>query len=35
MVLEVALIDVRPGTEDEFEAAYRQVRHAVAEAGVA
>ena len=32
MVLEVALIDVRPGTEAEFEAGYRQVRHAVAEA---
>jgi heme-degrading monooxygenase HmoA len=30
MVLEVALFDVRPGTEAAFEAAYRQVRHAVA-----
>ena len=31
MVLEVALIDVRPDTEEAFEAAYRQVRHAVAD----
>ena len=30
MVLEVALIDVRPGAEAEFEAAYRQVRDQVA-----
>lgn len=30
MVLEVALIDVRPGTEDGFAAAYRTVRQAVA-----
>ena len=30
MVLEVALIDVRPGTEAEFEAAYRRVRDQVA-----
>ena len=30
MVLELALIDVRPGTEEAFEASYRQVRHAVA-----
>ena len=30
MVLEVALFDVRPGTEAEFEAAYRQVRQVVA-----
>jgi heme-degrading monooxygenase HmoA len=30
MVLEVAVFDVRPGTEPEFEAAYRQVRQAVA-----
>jgi len=32
MVLEVATIDVRPGEEAAFEAAYRTVRHAVAEA---
>lgn len=32
MVLEVATIDVRPGEEAAFEAAYRKVRHAVAEA---
>jgi len=31
MVLEVALIDVRPDTEEAFEAAYHQVRHAVAD----
>lgn len=31
MVLEVGLIDVRPGAEEAFEAAYRQVRHAVAD----
>jgi heme-degrading monooxygenase HmoA len=30
MVLEVARFDVRPGTEAEFAAAYRQVRQAVA-----
>ena len=30
MVLEVALIDIRPGAEPEFAAAYRKVRHAVA-----
>jgi heme-degrading monooxygenase HmoA len=29
MVLEVALIDVQPGHEAEFEAAFQQVRHAV------
>lgn len=32
MVLEVAMIDVQPGEEAAFEAAYRKVRHAVAEA---
>jgi heme-degrading monooxygenase HmoA len=31
MVLEVARFDVRPGAEEAFEAAYRQVRHAVAD----
>ncbi|HEU5270202.1 MAG TPA: antibiotic biosynthesis monooxygenase family protein [Jatrophihabitans sp.] len=31
MVLEVALIDVRPGTEADFETAYRKVRPAVAD----
>ncbi|HEX2904000.1 MAG TPA: antibiotic biosynthesis monooxygenase [Jatrophihabitans sp.] len=31
MVLEVALIDVQPGHETEFEAAFREVRHAVAD----
>lgn len=31
MVLEVALIDVQPGHEAEFEAAFQQVRHAVAD----
>lgn len=31
MVLEVALIDVRPGTEAAFEACYREVRQAVAD----
>ncbi len=31
MVLEVALIDVQLGHEAEFEAAFRQVRHAVAD----
>ncbi|MEO6703319.1 MAG: antibiotic biosynthesis monooxygenase family protein [Jatrophihabitantaceae bacterium] len=31
MVLEVALIDVRPGTEGEFEAGFWQVRSAVAD----
>ncbi len=30
MVLEVALIDVRPGSEEAFEAAYRGVRDEVA-----
>ena len=30
MVLEVALFDVRPATEAEFAAAYRQVRQVVA-----
>jgi heme-degrading monooxygenase HmoA len=30
MVLEVALIDVRPGQEDAFAAAYRQARAEVA-----
>ena len=30
MVLEVALIDVRPGHEDEFTAAYATARHLVA-----
>lgn len=31
MVLEVALFDVRPGAEAAFEAAFRQVRHLVAD----
>jgi heme-degrading monooxygenase HmoA len=31
MVLEVALIDVRPGTEQAFEAGYREVRQAVSD----
>jgi len=31
MVLEVALIDVQPGAEEAFEAAFHQVRHAVAD----
>jgi heme-degrading monooxygenase HmoA len=31
MVLEVAMFDVRPGAEEAFEAAYRQVRHTVAD----
>jgi heme-degrading monooxygenase HmoA len=31
MVLEVARFDVRPGAEEAFEAAYRQVRQAVAD----
>jgi heme-degrading monooxygenase HmoA len=31
MVLEVADIAVRPGSEDEFVTAYRGVRHVVAE----
>ena len=31
MVLEVALIDVRPGSEAAFEAGYREVRWAVAD----
>jgi heme-degrading monooxygenase HmoA len=30
MVLEVALIDVRPGSEDDFLEAYRSVRDVVA-----
>lgn len=30
MVLEVALIDVRPGQEDEFAAAYAKAHHLVA-----
>jgi heme-degrading monooxygenase HmoA len=30
MVLEVALIDVRPGHEDQFAAAYAKARHLVA-----
>lgn len=30
MVLEIALIDVLPGHEDDFAAAYRSVRHEVA-----
>jgi heme-degrading monooxygenase HmoA len=30
MVLEVALIDVRPGTEQDFAAAYRSARELVA-----
>jgi heme-degrading monooxygenase HmoA len=29
MVLEVALIDVQPGTEDSFEAGYRKVKSAL------
>jgi heme-degrading monooxygenase HmoA len=29
MVLEIALIDVRSGQEEEFEAAYRSARHLV------
>ncbi len=32
MVLEIARIDVRPGEEDQFIAAYRRVRHEVASA---
>jgi heme-degrading monooxygenase HmoA len=31
MVLEVAMFDVRPGAEEAFEAAYQQVRRAVAD----
>jgi heme-degrading monooxygenase HmoA len=31
MVLEVALIDVQPGSEAAFEAGFQQVRHAVAD----
>ncbi|MDQ1733188.1 MAG: hypothetical protein QOK10_3347 [Pseudonocardiales bacterium] len=30
MVLEVALIDVTPGAEDDFEAGYRQAKQALA-----
>lgn len=30
MVVEIALIDVLPGHEDDFAAAYRSVRHEVA-----
>lgn len=30
MVLEIALIDVRPGREDDFAAAYRKARSIVA-----
>jgi len=29
MVLEVALIDVQPGTAQQFEAAFHEVKHAV------
>ena len=32
MVLEIALIDVRPGSEDAFTAAYGQARHLLDEA---
>ena len=32
MLLEIALIDVRPGTEDDFTAAYRQARRLLEEA---
>lgn len=31
MVLEVALVDVRPGQEKEFSMAYRKARHVLAE----
>lgn len=31
MVLEVALIDVQPGTAEQFEAAFHEVKHAVLE----
>jgi heme-degrading monooxygenase HmoA len=31
MVLEVAIFDIRPGSGDAFVAAYREVRHLVAE----
>ncbi|HEX6754314.1 MAG TPA: antibiotic biosynthesis monooxygenase [Mycobacteriales bacterium] len=30
MVLEIAVIDVKPGEEDAFAAAYRRARHEVA-----
>lgn len=32
MVLEIALIDVRPGAEDDFTAAYQQARRLLDEA---
>ncbi len=32
MVLEIALIDVRPGAEDDFTAAYREARRLLDEA---
>ncbi len=32
MVLEIALIDVRPGAEDDFTAAYREARRLLEEA---
>ena len=32
MVLEMAVIEVTPGSEEAFAAAYRQVRHEVADA---
>jgi heme-degrading monooxygenase HmoA len=31
MILEIALIDVRPGSEDAFERGYRSVRAALAD----